>query len=204
MDYFSEYFKYVGDSEAPMIFHRWCALSTISSMIGREVFLPFGHKPIFPNQYTLLLGAPGTRKSSAIGIARTVLEKAGYKTFAKDRTSKERFFMDMARRADFDEMDLEALVLDAPSEVLVANGEFLDLIGQGNMDFLTALTNLWDNLDKDEHPKLHGKSEGTGSPTINILGGSAVTGIGMAIPPEAVGTGIRHGLLMFHADMTEI
>ncbi|PIP25852.1 MAG: hypothetical protein COX32_01165 [Candidatus Moranbacteria bacterium CG23_combo_of_CG06-09_8_20_14_all_41_28] len=209
MDYFSEYFKYVGDSEAPMIFHRWCALSTISSMIGREVFLPFGHKPIFPNQYTLLLGAPGTRKSSAIGIARTVLEKAGYKTFAKDRTSKERFFMDMARRTDFDGMDLEALmdletlVLDAPSEVLVANGEFLDFIGQGNMDFLTALTNLWDNLDKYEHPKLHGKSVVIDRPTINILGGATVKGLGMAIPPEALGTGILSRLLMIHADMTE-
>lgn len=203
MDFFDEYFKYVGDSEAPKCFHRWCALSTLSSMIGREVLLPFGHKPIYPNQYILLMGAPGTRKSSAIGIARTVLEKAGYKTFAKEHTSKERFFMDMSRKPDFDEMDLEALVLDAPSEVLIANGEFLDFIGQGDMDFLTALTNLWDNLAKYEHPKLHGKSVVIEKPTVNILGGATVKGLGMAVPPEALGTGILSRLLLIYADMTE-
>lgn len=202
MTFFDEYFKYVGESEAPKIFHRWCALSTLSSMIGREVFLPFGHKPIYPNQYILLMGDPGTRKSSAIGIARTLLEKASYKTFAKDRTSKERFFLDMARRPEFGEDDLEALVLDAPSEVLVANGEFLDFIGQGNMDFLTALTNLWDNLPRYEHPKLHGKSVVIEKPTVNILGGATVKGLGMAVPPEALGTGILSRLLLIYADMT--
>ena len=203
MNFFDEYFKYVGDSEAPKSFHRWCALSTLSAMVGREVFLPFGHKPIYPNQYILLMGAPGTRKSSAIGIARTVLEKASYRTFAKERTSKERFFMDMARRPEIEDMDLESLVLDAPSEVMIANGEFLDFIGQGNMDFLTALTNLWDNLSRYEHPKLHGKSVVIEKPTINILGGATVKGLGMAVPPEALGTGILSRLLLIHSEMTD-
>jgi len=207
MDYFEEYFSYVGESEAPRCFHRWCAIATLSATIGRNVFLPFGHKPIYLNQYILLMGAPGTRKSSAIGIAKRVLEKSGYKNFAKDRTSKERFFLDMARNLDADfDLDLEAveaLVLDAPSETMIANGEFLDFIGQGDMDFLTALTNLWDNLDKYEHPKLHGRSVVIDKPTLNILGGATVKGLGMAIPPEALGTGILSRLLLIYAEMTD-
>lgn len=203
MDFFDEYFKFVGDSEAPKIYHRWCAISALSSMIGREVFLPFGHKPIYPNKYILLMGAPGARKSSAIGIAKTVLELAGYRTFAKERSSKERFFLDMVRKVAEDEIDLEDWVLDAPSEVLIANGEFLDFISQGNMDFLTALTNLWDNLSTYEHPKLHGKSVFIHKPTVNILGGATVKGLGMAIPPEALGTGILSRLIMIHSEPTD-
>jgi hypothetical protein len=203
LNFFDEYFKFVGESEAPNNYHRWCGLSTLSSIIGREVFLPFGHKPIYPNQYILLMGAPGTRKSSAISISKELLTKAGYTTFAKDRSSKERFFSDMVKKVDLDDIDLEALVLDSPSEVLISNGEFLDFIGQGDMDFLTALTNLWDNLPVYEHPKLHGKSVFIHKPTVNILGGATVKGLGMAIPPEALGTGILSRLLLIHAEPTD-
>ena len=204
MDFFAEYFKYVGQSEAPAIYHRWCALSTLSSTIGREVSLPFGHKPMYPNQYILLMGAPGARKSSAIGIARELLSKSGYKTFAKDRSSKERFFSDMVKKLDIDgeDSDLEALVLDAPSEMTISNGEFLDFIGQGDMAFLTALTNLWDNLPVYEHPKMHGKDVVIYKPTLNILGGATVKGLGIAIPCEALGTGILSRLIMIHSEPT--
>lgn len=202
MDFFEEYFKYVGESEAPNIFHRWCSLSVLSATIGRGAYLPFGHWRIYPNQYILLMGMPGARKNSAINIAKAILTASGYTTFAKDRSSKERFFVDMIKKIDIDNPDLENLVLDAPSEILIANGEFLDFIGKGDMDFLTALTNMWDNLPIYEHPKLHGKSVIIPKPTINILGGATVKGLGLAIPPEALGTGILSRLLLIHSDPT--
>jgi len=203
MDFFDEYFKFVGESEAPNNYHRWCSLSTLSSIIGREVFFPFGHDPIYPNQYILLLGVPGARKSSAIGVSKKILKAAGYTTFAKDKTSKERFFADMVKEIDLEEADLEMLVLDSPNEILISNGEFLDFIGRGDMDFLTSLTNLWDNPPIYEHPKLHGKSISIYKPTINILGGATVKGLGLAIPPEALGTGILSRLILIHAEQTD-
>jgi len=201
VDFFEEYFKYVGETEAPNIFHRWCGMSVLSALVGRDLVFPFGHKPLYANQYILLVGIPGTRKSSAIGIARDVLSGTGYKTFAKDRSSKERFFADMVRKFSEDE-DLMELVMDAPSETLISNGEFLDFIGQGDMDFLTALTNLWDNLPVYEHPKMNGKSVVIHKPTVNILGGATVKGLGMAMPPEALGTGIMSRLILIHSDPT--
>lgn len=202
MDFFKEYFKFVGETEAPNIYHRWCAISALSSTIGREVFFPFGHKPIYPNLYILLMGAPGARKSTGLGISKDLLTRSGYTRLAKERSSKERFFSDMAHKIDPNEIDLEELVLDAPSEVTISNGEFLDFIGQGNMDFLTALTNLWDNLPHYEHPKLHGKSVFIHKPTVNILGGATVKGLGMAIPPEALGTGILSRLILVYSEPT--
>lgn len=205
MDFFSDYFKYVGPSEAPKQFHRWCAIGAIGAVLGRNVYFPFGHKCIYPNQYILLLGAPGTRKSSAIGIAKTAMEKAGYKKFAKEHSSKERFFVDLSRsNLEVEDEDVEAFVIDAPSEVTIANGEFLDFIGNNNMGFLTALTNMWDCLPIYEHPKLHGKSVIIDKPTVNILGGATVKGLGLAIPPEALGTGILSRLILIYADMTTV
>lgn len=191
-----------------MQFHRWAALSCLSTMAGRNVWMPFGHKKLFPNQYILLIGEPAARKSTAISIARSALEKAGYTRFAKEKTSPERFFIDMAK-PDFIEQldpmldsDLEALVLETPSEMCILNGEFLDFIGRGNMDFLTVLTNLWDNLPAYEHPKIHGKSVSIFQPTLNILGGATVKGLGLGIPSEALGTGILSRLILVQGDVT--
>lgn len=203
MDFFEEYFNFVGESEAPTIYHRWCSLSILSTLLARDVYIKFGHQTIFPNQYLLLLGAPAARKNTAIGIATRLLREVGYKRFAKDQTSKERFFVDLVHKVETDtgiDEGLETLVLDAPSETMIAKGEFLDFIGQNNMPFLTSLTNLWDCPEEYEHPKLHGRSVVIPRPTINILGGATVKGLGLAIPQEAIGTGILSRLLLIYGE----
>jgi len=203
VSFFDEYFKYVGRTEAPMIYLRWSTISMVAAALGRNCWFPFGHKKIYPNMYILLMGTPGARKGTGLGITRTIMEAANYRTFAKDRTSMERFISDMQPRLDIDDGDLEALVLDVPAECYICMDEFLDFIGHGNMPFLTLLTNLWDNKDSYEHPKLHGASIHVYKPTINILGAATVKGLGLAVPPEALGTGILSRILLVHSDPTD-
>lgn len=174
----------------------------VSTILGRQTWIPFGHKKIYPNQFILLMGTPGARKGTGLGIARDLLTRADYRMFSKDKTSMERFLVDMKPKLDLDE-DLELLVLDIPSETYICMDEFLDFIGHGNMPFLTLLTNLWDNKLEYEHPKLNGKSVTIYKPTVNILGAATVKGFGLACPPEALGTGILSRLLFIHSDPTE-
>lgn len=205
MSFFDEYFKYAGETEAPTIYIRWSAIAMISAWLGRDVWIRFGHDNIYPNQYILLMGTPGARKGTGLGLTKKLLRKAGYKTFANDRTSEERFLSDMQPKLELaDDMDLESLVLEAPGESFVCIGEFLDWIGHGNMGFLTLLTNLWDNLPTYEHPKLHGASVSVYKPTVNILGAATVKGFGLACPPEALGTGVLSRLLFIYSDPTDI
>lgn len=206
MKYFEDYFKYIGKTESPMHFHRWASISMLSAWMGRNVWLPFGHSNLYLNQYILLMGSPGSRKSGAIAPSRKILSLAGYTRFASEKTSKERFIIDMRNTIDDEDIsieDLEDLVLDAPSETYISNGEFLDFIGRGDMDFLTLLTNLWDCPEEPyKHPKITGKSIVVEKPTINILGGATVKGLGLAIPPEALGTGILSRLILIHGERT--
>lgn len=203
MSFFEKYLEYVGESEAPTTYHRWAAVSLVGAMLGRQVHLSFGHGVIYPNQYIMLMGSPGTRKSSAISIARKLLSKTGYTRFAPDRVSKERFLMDMRSITDEDlDRDLHELVMDAPSELFVVAEEFTDFVGQGGMEFMTMLTKLWDNLDEYTHPKIHGKSIVVEKPTVNIIGGNTVQGLALAIPPEALGNGFMSRMIMVYAEPT--
>lgn len=151
------------------------------------------------------MGAPGTRKSTAISIGKKLLKEVGYHRFAPDRMSKERFLMEMVPPEidDLDE-DLELLVLDKPSEIFVVAEEFGDFMGMNNMEFLTMLTKLWDNMDSYTHPKIHGKSVEVFQPTVNILSGNTVQGLALTIPPEGLGNGFMSRVLFIYAEETGI
>lgn len=206
-DFVSDYMRLCNpeESEAPAIYHRWCALSIMGAYMGRQIWINFGIGHIYPNQYMMLMGEPGTRKGTAMAVARKLLKTAGYTRFAKDKTSKERFLIDMNMLDQSEEglSDLENLSMEAPSEAYIMAGEFTDFIGQGNMEFVTLLTNLWDNLEKYDHPKISGKSVSVNKPTVNLLGGNTPEGFALAFPPEALGNGFLSRVILLYADPTE-
>lgn len=206
-DFFSAYMDYagVGVSEPPAIFHRWSCASIIGALLGRQAYLPFGHSSIFPNQYIMFMGAPGSRKSTAINIGKKLLSASGYSRYAADKVSKERFLMDMKQYDDsslLDANELEMLTLDEPAEVFVVAEEFTDFVGNNNMEFITMLTKLWDCPSEYVNPKIHGASVRIEEPTVNILGGNTVQGFALAFPPEALGNGFLSRLLFIHGDTT--
>ena len=92
---FDLYFEYVKDTESPKIFHRWSLIASVGALLGRQYYMPFGTTRIFPNQYIMLIGNPGTRKSSAIKTAKKILAHTGYDTFAAEKTTKEKFLLDL-------------------------------------------------------------------------------------------------------------
>lgn len=203
-DFFTDYFRYIGESEAPSIYHRWTALSILGALLGRNVWLPFGHSKIYPNQYIMLMGPAGARKGTAMNPGVFLLRESGYNTFAPEAVSKEMFLAGIGKTENGEEaeLDLETLVDDVASECYVVAPEFNDFMGQGDLQFVTRLTNLWDNLPHFRHPKLHGKSVFIHKPTINIFGANTQQNFAMCIPPEAVGNGFCSRFIFVGAEAT--
>lgn len=205
MDFFSEYLKYagVGESEPPATFHRWAALSIVGALLGRKTWIPFGHSQIYPNNYIMFMGNPGARKSTAINIAAKLAKQAGYTRFAADRTSKERFLLEMKQvEEDLSVDDLSVLTLDEPSETFVVAEEFTDFTGANNIEFVTMLTKLWDCPASYSQPKLTGRSVEVYQPTVNILSGNTAQNFAVAFPPEALGNGFLSRLLLIYGETT--
>ena len=92
---FDLYFKYVEDTESPLIFHRWSLIASIGALLGRNFWMEHGTNRIFPNSYVMLIGNPGTRKSSAIKTCKKILSHAGYDKFSAEKTTKEKFLLDL-------------------------------------------------------------------------------------------------------------
>lgn len=218
-----DYLAFTANTESPRPFHRWALLSGVAAQLGRRIYIPFGHGNIYPNMYVMLVGVPAARKSTAVKIQQKLLQEAGYKSFAFTKSSREKFLLDLEMgfekvaqlektniaellASNVHELDMQAL-MDAPmfpsdptSDAFICCDEFVDFIGQKNINFINTLTTLWDNLDKYPERLKNSKSVNIPAPTINLLGGITPVSFAQAMPPEIVGQGFMSRVLLVYGD----
>lgn len=203
--FFDLYIDYTSETECPTLFHRWSMVSSVGAYLGRQVSLRHGFFTLYPNLYTLLVGSPGTKKSSAIKIATSIIKDAGYKSFGARKTRQEKFLMDLAEQSEDSEDILDQNIFgdvddSKVSECFVAADEFNNFIGVGNMDFMSILGELWDYSGTYDYKLKNSKSVHIPNPTISILGGNTQTGMAQAFPTEAIGQGFFSRLLLVYSD----
>ena len=213
---FDLYFNYVEKTEPPVIFHRWSLITCMGAMLGRQFKLPFGDFNIHPNQYVMLIGDPGTRKSTAIKLAKRLISAAGYDKFSAERTSKEKFLLDLEGiEGDLGEVTGGNAVMrnlfgedgagSDPREVFITADEFNEFVGTSNLEFLSLLGSLWDWDDERAPFKQRLKTSRSVSiyqPTINILSGNTHAGFSEAFPPQAIGQGFLSRLVLVYGEFS--
>jgi hypothetical protein len=212
--FITDYLEYTSDSEVPVTFHRWAAIAGIGAILERNIGIPHGHSHIYPNQYMMLIGTAGTRKSTAIKLMKSLLVSAGYTTISAERTSKEKFLMDLAGYPDdpepyargvdnildknlFGDMNDESTI----RPMLIGADEANDFFGIGNLEFLSILGSLWDHSGSPYLNRIKtGKSVSIPNPTISILAGNTPTGFSLAFPPDILGQGFFSRLLLVYGE----
>lgn len=210
--FLSTYLAYTNDSEVPVSFHRWSALAGIGAILERTLYIPHGHSNIYANQYCMLIGSAGTRKSTAIKLMKSILIKSGYTTISAERTSKEKFLMDLAGEDDgpFDEGQnlLDKNLFGDSNEddtsvrpMFIGADEANDFFGISNLEFLSILGSLWDWSGPPYTNRIKtGKSIAIPNPTVSILAGNTPTGFSLAFPPDILGQGFFSRLLLVYGE----
>lgn len=227
MNYFQEYMDYTcAETECPHFYHRWGAISSLATFLGRDVYFEHGHFNVAPNIYAMLIGTAGARKSTAIKIAKKIVLAAGYDVsrIAAEKTSKEKFLLDMAAQNDhslledgdpkkarngvdileqnlWGEQDYES---KPPAEIFIAADEFNDFLGTGNLEFISLLGNLWDFSGVFKSRTKTAKSICIPNPTVNLLGGNTPTNFATCFPPETLGQGFLSRLLLIYGEPTGV
>jgi len=212
-DLFDLYLKMLGPTEAPVIYHRWSFLTVLGAWLGRGYYLPFGASRINCNMYVMLLGNAGVRKTTAIKTAVKLIKEAGYNTVAANKTSKEKFLLDLAGEDDAATLDdpnalvernIFGLDPNKDSEILIAADEFNVFVGNGNIEFLSLLGDLWDYEGLYENKVKNSKSAYINNPTVSLLAGNTAQSFSLAFPIEAIGQGIFSRLLVVGAKKTGV
>lgn len=213
-----DYLDFQAGTESPTIFHRWSIISAIGALLGRRCWITHGHTKIFPNQYIMLVGEAGCRKSTAVKASKRVLETVGYKTIAADKITKEKLLLDLEEGLDVikdpdnkfnvkknaGKSTMVALfgeeLSNDPKECYIVADEFNAFLGHSNLEFIDLLTNLWDYDGVYENRIKTGHSVRIPYPTFNILGGNTNVGISQSFPPEVIGQGFFSRLILIYSD----
>lgn len=207
-DFIASYLDYTAKTECPLFFHRWCAITSLSAYLGRRTWMNHGHFTLYPNFYTLLIGTPGTKKSSAIKIVAKLLKDAGYDTFAAKKTRQEKFLLDLSGQEeeskDILDENLWGDIETDSKECFVAADEFNNFIGISNVDFISILGELWDYEGVFDYRLKNSKSVRINNPAVSILGGNTPTGFSYAFPPEIIGQGFFSRLILVYSEPTGV
>lgn len=211
-DFLDQYLAYTIDTEATGTFHRWSALVGVGAWLEKDIWIQHGATQYYPNQYVMLLGESGSRKSAAIKGFVRILKAAGYKTLAAEKTSKEKFFADMAAQHHTTEgvgdptddmlFGGEDVDRNAVTPILIAADEANDFFGLNNLEFLSTLGSLWDHEGSYEIKYKTSKSDMIPNPNVNILAGNTPTNFSLAFPPTIIGQGFFSRILLVHGERT--
>ena len=212
-DIFTEFLEATCKTEAPAVYYRWCLLATIGALLGRNTYLNHLNIKTYPNLYLMLIGTSGARKSTPIKLCKKLLRLSGYETIAADKTSKEKFLVDLAGGGedsssepgtninDILDQNLFGELDDTTNrEMFIMADEANDFFGHGNIEFLSLLGNLWDYEGNFTYRIKTGKSLSIHNPSISILSANTPTNFAMAFPPEMLGQGFFSRLMLIHGE----
>lgn len=217
-----KYLKLVEKTEPPILHHIWSLISMMSANLGRRCWFEFGSTPIYPNQYILLVGDPGVRKSTAMSLAKKMIKGNRSIRIAPDDTGGQRQGLIMAMLGQEDSMesmlegltdcefsdlaedDKSAINLDSPVSLedrhtmYVFASEFASFIGQSCYELVTFLTKIWDG--EDHNYTLKNSKQILEKPLLNLLGGTTPTAMSQALPLEVVGQGFLSRVILVYAE----
>lgn len=186
-DYISAYLEYTKNTEPAISYHIWSSIATISGALERKCFFRWGHNVIYPNQYIILVGPSGmSRKSDALGVARSIMSEIGL-TMAAQSTTRESLIQQLANSMQtFTAADG---TIDTQSALTIVASELSVFLGQQEIKLLADLTDWYDSAARWTYQT---KTSGTDFVTgvcVNMLGATAPDWLPSILPQEAVGGG---------------
>ena len=191
-NWISSYLEYMNDTEYPVPYHLWNAVSCICGALQRRVNMPWGMQKIYPNMYIVLVGRSGLGKGESMKPAIDMFMETGLPVAAEAITIEELMCYMEDQQNSF--MNHEGKQ-EVHSSVSVFAKELAVLLGQRDIKKISHLTDWYDsaNIWKNE-TKNKGSNEILGV-CLNLLGAAAPDWFGSMLPIESMGGGFTSRII---------
>lgn len=193
-DWISTYLKYTENTEPPISYHTWTAISMIAGALQRRVYLKWGHDTIYPNMYVVLVGPSGrARKGTAMNIGKDILKDIGI-SLTSESITREALIRDM-KDAINQYKDPTDGGIKFHCSLTTISEELSVFLGQNDVKFLADLTDWYDSRDSWTY-----RTKGSGTDKIhgvcfNLLGATAPDWLQSILPQEAIGGGFTSRII---------
>jgi hypothetical protein len=199
------FLSYTQHLEAPPIWRKWAAISTVASTLERKVWIKTSKGDLYPNLYTLLVGAPGTGKSITISVAEEFLREledpTGPHGLHISPTS-----MTMASMVDALEAAKRSIIrpgaipphIEYNSLIILAD-ELSALIHEYNREFMAGLTKIYDGGVYSQTRRGANLNIKIPAPQLNILAGTTPSALCQFMPEGAWDQGFASRIVMVYS-----
>ncbi len=75
MNFLEAYTIFAQGNEASPLFHTWAGINVLSSAVSRRIYFDQQYFKIYANMYVVLVGEPGDKKTTALSLARSMVQK---------------------------------------------------------------------------------------------------------------------------------
>ena len=97
-NWLDSYMLYTEETEPPLLYRKWCGVSTVAACLQRKCRLTMGFNTWYPNFYIVLVGPSGrTRKGTAMGPAHMLLRQMDNIHMVADSITRAELIADMER-----------------------------------------------------------------------------------------------------------
>jgi len=188
------------NSEPPILFRKWTAISSIAAALQRKVSVDLGISlRFYPNFYIVLVGPSATGKGTAMKYAYDILEQLPNIRLAAQATSLQALIRRM-KETNLTDLDIETGDEIFHSSITVFSNEFTVFLGYHNRELITALCDWYDCPNRWVYDTIKRDRELIVGCWVNILGGTTPDNIKESLPMAAIGGGLTSRIIFVNED----
>lgn len=189
------YMQYTDETEAPAIFRKWCAISTIAACLRRKVWLSMECK-IYPNLYIVLCGPSGSRKGTAMAPCRSFLQTLGINLTAESLT-REGLIVALSK-STFAELLPDGSMI-SHSSLTVFSTELAVFIRPNDDGLISALTQWFDCEDPWRYDTKNAGNYSIDGVWVNLIGATTPELLRVVFPESTITGGLTSRIIFVYA-----
>jgi hypothetical protein len=205
--FLENYAIYSAGNECPKVFHVWSGLAALSNLVSGRVWTDGGVYTVFTNMYVVLVGDPGSKKSTAMRMSHKVISEFKKIVYAPASITKEALTQMMATEDSPCRMSFQyegkPIIF---SHLSIFASELINLINAGGNPggMIDFFTDVWDHCGREWREKTKNKGDHTiQRPFITITGCMTSDTVKTLQSLKIISSGMTRRCLFVMGDLAE-
>lgn len=194
-DWINGFMELTEESEPPLLFRKWTAISCIAAALQRKCRIELGVSLTFyPNMYIVLVGPSATGKGTIMSFASDIITQVPNIKLTSQATSLQSLIRRM-KETNFIDIDEETNTTMYHSSTTIFSNEFTVFLGYHNRELISALCDWYDCHNVWTYDTISRDKETINGVWVNLLAGTTPDSIQSALPQEAIGAGLTSRII---------
>ena len=199
-DWIDAFMLLTEDSEPPVLFRKWTAVSAIASALQRKCRVDLGISLTFyPNFYIVLVGPSATGKGTAMKYASDIIEQVPNIRLSAQATSLQALIRRM-KETNLMDIDMETGQQYFHSSLTIFSNEFTVFLGYHNRELISALCDWYDCHSHWSYDTIKRDKEEVIGVWVNLLAGTTPDNIQTSLPMDAIGGGLTSRIIFVYEE----